>query len=69
MKEATGEGSMTVVTIVVIVGLLAAAAAIVLIMTNKAKSSTSSISDSGVDVCPDGYTLTDGKCKLNAVNP
>ena len=66
MKEATGEGSMTVVTIVVIVGLLAAAAAIVLIMTNKSNSSTAQISENPVDVCPDGYTLSSGKCVKNS---
>ena len=37
MKEATGEGSMTIVTIIVIIGLAAAAGAIVIIMNNKAK--------------------------------
>ena len=38
MKEATGEGSMTIITIVIIVGLAAAAAIIVSIMMTSAKS-------------------------------
>jgi len=37
MKEATGEGSMTIVTIVIIVALAAAAAIVVGIMASKAK--------------------------------
>lgn len=37
MKEATGEGSMTIITIVIIVALAAAAAVIVSIMMTKAK--------------------------------
>ena len=57
MKEATGEGSMTIVTIIVIIGLAAAAAAIVIIMNNKAKDSATNMSTTRVDVCPQGYTM------------
>lgn len=39
MKEATGEGSMTIVTIVIIVALAAAAAIVVGIIATKARSS------------------------------
>lgn len=53
MKEATGEGSMTIITIVIIVGLLAAAGAIVLVMTNKAQDATGQVDEEQrVDVCP-----------------
>lgn len=56
MKEATGEGSMTIVTIVIIVALAAAAAVVVAVMTNKAKNQADTMSTNSVDVCPDGYT-------------
>ena len=57
MKEATGEGSMTIVTIIVIIGLAAAAGAIVIIMNNKAKTSADNMTTTKVDVCPDGYVI------------
>ena len=38
MKDATGEGSMTIITIVMIVALAAAAAIIIGIVANNAKS-------------------------------
>lgn len=47
MKEATGEGSMTIITIVIIVALAAAAAVIVGVMMNKAKT-TSEKADTGL---------------------
>lgn len=56
MKEATGEGSMTIITIVIIVALAAAAAVVVAVMTNKAKNQADSMSTTAVDACPEGYT-------------
>lgn len=38
MKEATGEGSMTIVTIIVVAALVLAAAVVIGVMMNKANS-------------------------------
>lgn len=38
MKEATGEGSMTIVTIVIITGIVLAAAVVIGVIMNKANS-------------------------------
>ena len=54
MKEATGEGSMSIITIVVIVGL--AAAAIVLTMVTKANTATNSMDTGAVHYCPKNTT-------------
>lgn len=43
MKEATGEGSMTVITIVIIIALAAAAAVIVGVMMNKANTTAGDV--------------------------
>ena len=56
MKEATGEGSMSIITIVVIVGLAAAAAVIVLTMVNKANTATNGMDTNAVHYCPNGTT-------------
>ena len=45
MKEATGEGSMTIVTIVIIVALAAAAAIIVGVMMSKANTAANTADD------------------------
>ena len=68
MKEATGEGSMTIITIVIIVALAAAAGVVVKLMSDKAKTSTDQVTTMTPDVCPDGYTYsaTDKKCTKNA---
>ena len=65
MKEATGEGSMTIITIVAIVGLTAAAAAIVGVMMTKANTTTNSMDANTVHYCPDGknYDNTTRTCK------
>ena len=65
MKEATGEGSMSIITIVVIVGLAAAAAAIVLTMVTKANTATNSMDTNAVHYCPNGttYNNTTKTCK------
>ena len=44
MKEATGEGSMTIVTIVIIAAIVAAAAIVIGVMMNKAKTTANSAS-------------------------
>ena len=56
MKEATGEGSMSIITIVVIVGLAAAAAAIVLNMVTNANNETKSMYTSTVHYYPKNTT-------------
>ena len=56
MKEATGEGSMSIITIVVIVGLAAAAAAIVLTMVTKANTATNSMDTGAVHYCSKNTT-------------
>lgn len=43
MKEATGEGSMTIITIVIIVALAAAAAIVVSVMMGKANRKTNEL--------------------------
>ena len=43
MKEATGEGSMTIITIVIIVALAAAAAIVIGVMMNKAEEQADSV--------------------------
>ena len=65
MKEATGEGSMSIITIVVIVGLAAAAAVIVGVMMTKANTTTNSMDANAVHYCPDGktYNNTTRTCK------
>lgn len=51
MKEATGEGSMTIITIVIIVALAAAAAIVVGIMMNRAKGEANKAgSDIGTNI-------------------
>ncbi len=56
MKEATGEGSMTIITIVVVVGLAAAAAVIVGVMMTKANTATNGMDTNAVHYCPNGTT-------------
>ena len=65
MKEATGEGSMTIITIVIIVALAAAAAIVVKIMADNAQSKANETSGIKADVCPEGTTWNEGdkKCK------
>ena len=58
MKEATGEGSMTIVTIVIIVALAAAAAIVVGIMANKAGEEADGASSTGYNC-----TETNGEIK------
>ena len=53
MKEATGEGSMTIVTIVIIVALAAAAAIVIGIMANKAGEEANSASSTGYNCTTD----------------
>lgn len=65
MKEATGEGSMTIVTIIIIVALAAAAAVVVAAMTGKAKDQADDISTNSVEACPEGYTWDSTKNKCN----
>ena len=62
MKEATGEGSMTIVTIVVIIALAAAAVVVVATMTNKAESQADKVEN--METCLDGYTwdATKNRC-------
>ena len=50
MKEATGEGSMTIVTIVIIVALAAAAAVVVASLAGKANDKANSISVNDVNI-------------------
>jgi len=47
MKEATGEGSMTIVTIVIIVALAAAAAIVVGVMANTASGQAKDAKSTG----------------------
>ena len=57
MKEATGEGSMTIITIVIIVALAAAAALIVSILMSRARETADSAdSDVKVTLCDPGQT-------------
>lgn len=67
MKEATGEGSMTIVTIVIIVALAAAAAVVIGIMSNKAGEEANN-TDAGDYECK---TDVNGKisCAKKANNP
>lgn len=51
MKEATGEGSMTVVTIVIIAALVAAAAIVVSLMMSKAKDSANKTTETTPKIC------------------
>ena len=48
MKEATGEGSMTVITIVIIVGIALGAAVVIAMMMNKASSTGNDVNTAGV---------------------
>ena len=61
MKEATGEGSMTVITIVIIVALGVAAAVIVGLFLNQSASEANNISSSSIKdniaSCKDGESL------------
>ena len=57
MKEATGEGSMTIVTIVIIVALAAAAAIVVGIMANKAGKEADKTSSAGYQCEQNGGTI------------
>ncbi len=50
MKEATGEGSMTIVTIIIIVALAAAAAVVVGMMMNKANNTANTMDTNSVDI-------------------
>ena len=61
MKEATGEGSMTIVTIVIIVALAAAAAIIVGVMMTKANTEANKTVNTPT-ICTNGVN-TDGTCK------
>ena len=61
MKEATGEGSMTIITIVIIVALAAAAAIVVGVMSNKASEEASG-TDAGEYNCTNtGGTISCSK--------
>ena len=52
MKEATGEGSMTIITIIIIVGLITAATIIVGVMVNSANNkATESTGVTSPDYC------------------
>lgn len=61
MKEATGEGSMTIVTIVIIVALAAAAAIIVGVMMSKARTEANKTVASQT-ICTNGVN-PNGSCK------
>lgn len=50
MKEATGEGSMTIITIIVIVALGAAAALVVSAMMGKANDQASEVNPDDVEI-------------------
>ena len=50
MKEATGEGSMTLITIVVVVALAAAAGLIVTAMAQNARKSANNASTTKVNI-------------------
>lgn len=64
MKEATGEGSMTIVTIVIIVALAAAAAIIVGVMMSKANTAANTADDDvDITLCPSGQHQNEtGEC-------
>lgn len=65
MKEATGEGSMTIITIVVIAALAAAAALIVGVMISRTKNEANDVATESVKECPIGQEvdLSTGECK------
>lgn len=63
MKEATGEGSMTIITIVIIVALAAAAAMVVSVMMSKAKDKTNSVDNSKATICTNPNS--NGNCPTN----
>ena len=66
MKEATGEGSMTIVTIVIIVALAAAAAIIIGIIASNAKTGANNAA-SDYECTENGGTI---KCsKKTVTNP
>ena len=48
MKEATGEGSMTVITIVIIVGIALGAAVVIAMMMNKASDTAKTVDTNNV---------------------
>ena len=48
MKEATGEGSMTVITIVIIVGIALGAAVVIAMMMNKAGDTANAVDTNNV---------------------
>lgn len=48
MKEATGEGSMTVITIVIIVGIALGAAVVIGMMMSKASDTANAVDTNGV---------------------
>lgn len=48
MKEATGEGSMTVITIVIIVGIALGAAVVIAMMMSKASDTANAVDTNGV---------------------
>lgn len=64
MKEATGEGSMTIITIVIIVALAAAAAIIVGVMMSKANTAANEADDDvNITLCPSGqHQNNQGQC-------
>lgn len=57
MKEATGEGSMTIVTIIVIVSLAAAAAIVIGVMANTAKGEAEGAKSTGYNCEDNGGTI------------
>lgn len=68
MKEATGEGSMTIITIVIIVALGVAAAVIVGMFLNQSASEANKVTESGIKTnitnggkCTKGVNA-DGSC-------
>jgi len=65
MKEATGEGSMTIITIIIIVALAAAAAVVVGVMVSKAgNEADKATGDQKIKICPTGQKVdvTTGNC-------
>lgn len=64
MKETTGEGSMTIVTIVIIVAMVAAAIAVVTAIISNTEKRTDEIGH----YCTTGYTWNEsqGKCVKNS---
>ena len=64
MKEATGEGSMTIITIVIIVALGVAAAVIVGMFLNQSTTEANKVTSSGIKT-----NMTNGGNCTKGVNP